>query len=86
MSRLAILQEIEKLDPVKDHQRIVFLSCCYEFPFDTTRALEFAVFRLRGTFAGLLPARRRPRLRTKIAHPSYPNGYVIEELGPPNTN
>ena len=45
MSRYAILHEIEKLDPVKDHQRIVFLSCCYEFPFDTTRALEFALFR-----------------------------------------
>lgn len=48
MSRLAILHEIEKLDPVKDHQRIVFLSCCYEFPFDTTRALEFALFRTFG--------------------------------------
>jgi hypothetical protein len=48
MSRFAIVQEIEKLDPIKDHQRIVFLSCCYEFPFDTTRALEFALFR---TFA-----------------------------------
>jgi hypothetical protein len=48
MSRFAILHEIERLDPVKDHQRIIFLSCCYEFPFDTTRALEFALFR---TFA-----------------------------------
>jgi hypothetical protein len=45
MSRYAILHEIEKLDPFADHQRIVFLSCCYEFPFDTTRALEFALFR-----------------------------------------
>ena len=45
MSRYAILHEIEKIDPVKDHQRIVFLSCCYEFPFDTTRAVEFALFR-----------------------------------------
>jgi len=45
MSRYAILNEIRKLDPRKDHQRIVFLSSCYEFPFDTTRALEFALFR-----------------------------------------
>jgi hypothetical protein len=33
------------LDPERDHQRIVFLSSCYDFPFDTTRALEFALFR-----------------------------------------
>ena len=45
MSRFAILEAIEKLDPEKDCQRIVFLSTCYEFPFDTTRALEFALFR-----------------------------------------
>jgi len=43
-----ILQEIESLDPVRDHQRIVYLSSCYEFPFDTTRSLELALFR---TFA-----------------------------------
>ncbi len=45
MSRYAILQEIRKLDPEKDDQRIVFLSSRYDFPFDTTRALEFALFR-----------------------------------------
>ncbi len=45
MSRYAILNEIRNLDPEKDHQRIVFLSTCFEFPFDTTRALEFALFR-----------------------------------------
>jgi hypothetical protein len=45
MSRRAILREIQQLDPEKDHQRIVLLSSCYEFPFDTTRALEFALFR-----------------------------------------
>ena len=44
----SILDGIRLLDPVRDHQRIVFLSTCYEFPFDTTRALEFALFR---TFA-----------------------------------
>jgi len=45
MSRYAVFQAIQKLDPEKDHQRIVFLSSCYDFPFDTTRALEFALFR-----------------------------------------
>jgi hypothetical protein len=45
MSRFAILNAIERLDPEKDHQRIIFLSTCYDFPFDTTRALEFALFR-----------------------------------------
>ncbi|TWU12275.1 hypothetical protein CA54_10980 [Symmachiella macrocystis] len=45
MSRYSILHEIQQLDPLTDHQRIVFLSSCYDFPFDTTRALEFALFR-----------------------------------------
>jgi hypothetical protein len=45
MSRYAILNAIKRLDPEKDHQRITFLSTCYDFPFDTTRALEFALFR-----------------------------------------
>jgi hypothetical protein len=45
MANRAILQEILKLDPQKDHQRIAYLDSCYEFPWDTTRALEFALFR-----------------------------------------
>lgn len=45
MRRPTILQQIQALDPEKDHQRIVFLSTCYEFPFDTTRSLELALFR-----------------------------------------
>jgi hypothetical protein len=48
MGRTPILDEIRSLDPMRDHQRIVFLSTCFEFPWDTTRALEFALFR---TFA-----------------------------------
>jgi hypothetical protein len=47
MSRYAALRAIQKVDPEKDHQRIVFLSSCYDFPFDTTSALKFA---LSGTF------------------------------------
>jgi len=42
------LQEIRGLDPVADHRRIVYLDVCFEFPWDTTRALELALFR---TFA-----------------------------------
>jgi hypothetical protein len=42
------LQEIRRLDPVADHRRIVYLDVCFEFPWDTTRALELALFR---TFA-----------------------------------
>lgn len=45
MSRWANLRAIENLDPETDHQRIVYLSSCFDFPFDTTRALEFALFR-----------------------------------------
>ena len=42
------LHEIRGLDPVADHSRIVYLDTCFEFPWDTTRALELALFR---TFA-----------------------------------
>jgi hypothetical protein len=42
------LQEVRGLDPVSDHLRIVYLDTCFEFPWDTTRALELALFR---TFA-----------------------------------
>ena len=42
------LREIRRLDPVADHSRIVYLDTCYEFPWDTTRSLELALFR---TFA-----------------------------------
>ena len=60
------------------------------FGFDRSsplmRSLGHTALKVRGALAGLLPTRRRPRLGTKIRHPSYPNGYVIQELGPPNTN
>ena len=44
----AALRNIEALDPMRDYEEIARLDACYEFPFDTTRALEFALFR---TFA-----------------------------------
>jgi hypothetical protein len=40
-----VLQEIRRLDPVIDHQRIAFLTSLQEFPWDTTRSLELALFR-----------------------------------------
>ena len=45
MARDAILREIKGLDPVADHQRIAFLTSLHEFPWDTTRSLELALFR-----------------------------------------
>lgn len=48
MPRQTQLSRILQLDPVKDCQDIVRLCSCYEFPFDITRSLEFALYR---TFA-----------------------------------
>lgn len=45
MAHDTILQEIRGLDPVADHQRIAFLTSLHEFPWDTTRSLELALFR-----------------------------------------
>jgi len=43
--RYDILHVIEQLDPERDHQRIVHLSFGYEFPWDSIRALEIALYR-----------------------------------------
>ncbi len=45
MANHKTLDKILALDPLKDHQQIVFLTSAYEFPWDMTRALEFALFR-----------------------------------------
>ena len=43
--RYEVLREIERLDPERDHQRIVHLSFGYEFCWDSIRALEVALYR-----------------------------------------
>jgi hypothetical protein len=45
MGRYDNLREIERLDPERDHQRIMHLSFGYEFPWDSVRALEVALYR-----------------------------------------
>jgi hypothetical protein len=45
MPRSAVLDEIRRLDPVADCQRIVQLSTTHDFSYDTARSLEFALFR-----------------------------------------
>ena len=54
--RSRVLDEIISLDPERDHQRIAFLTCRVDFPWDTTRSLEFALFRsfAAPSIAGLL--------------------------------
>lgn len=44
-SKFSIRDYIMTLDPLADHQQICFLSTCYDFPWDYTRALELALFR-----------------------------------------
>lgn len=45
MRRFDILRQIQALDPVRDHVKIQHLSTGYEFPWDTVRALEIALYR-----------------------------------------
>ena len=42
-----------------------------------------AALRIRGMLLRVLPARRRPRLRTRMTHRSYPKGWALTDLGPP---
>ena len=77
MRRKDILNEIRQLDPVKAHQRIVFLTANYEFPWDTTRSLELALFRTfavaKGTsvLAGTGEFTQRPQKRSGTAAPQF---------------
>ncbi|MFN0015163.1 MAG: oxygenase MpaB family protein [Saprospiraceae bacterium] len=50
--RLAVRDYIQTLDPERDCQQISYLASCYEFPWDTTRSLEFALFRVFGVAKG----------------------------------
>lgn len=50
--RMAIRDYILTLDPQEDCQQISYLASCYEFPWDTTRSLEFALFRVFGVAKG----------------------------------
>jgi hypothetical protein len=52
MRQHSYLKEILQLDPVQDHQRIAYLTAFYEFPWDTTRSLELALFRTFGVAKG----------------------------------
>ncbi len=45
MGRFDILRKIQQLDPERDHLEILHLSAGYEFPWDTVRALEIALYR-----------------------------------------
>jgi hypothetical protein len=45
MGRFDNLRRIEQLDPIRDHQQIMHLSFGYEFPWDSIRALEIALYR-----------------------------------------
>src|SRR5262249_14134714 len=52
-------------------------------PRSLRRAAE-AALRARSRVVGALPARRAPRYRTRERHRSYPGGYELEKLGPPD--
>ncbi len=50
--RFAIRDLVRQMNPVTQHQEIGYLSACYDFPWDTTRSLEFALFRTFGVAKG----------------------------------
>lgn len=67
MGRYDILHEIQSLDPVKDHCQIYHLMVGYEFPWDTVRALEIALYRTYcvPSISALLDTTGEFRLRTQ---------------------
>jgi hypothetical protein len=64
------LDEILSLDPVRDYKRIVQLDVCFEFPWDTTRSLELALFRdLRRAVHRALRQMNRIHVRARARKP-----------------
>ncbi|MEW6119777.1 MAG: oxygenase MpaB family protein [Pseudomonadota bacterium] len=59
------------------------LRTAFDFPEPgrLAQALAPGLLRLRAQALRILPKRRRPRLRTQMSHRSYPNGYVLDNLG-----
>ena len=45
MRRFRVFHRIQQLNPERDHVEIYYLSCGYEFSWDTVRALEVALYR-----------------------------------------
>jgi hypothetical protein len=80
--RESYLAEIRRLDPVRDHVRIVHLDACYEFPFDTTRALELAFSRTFAVPSSPSCSRRRassPTARSSATTHRPPDQHVRRE-------
>ena len=53
-----------------------------------SRALRWCVewsLRMRARAIRLLPRRRHPLLRTEMKQRSYPCGYALEQVGPPES-
>lgn len=63
------------------------LCAAFNFPQPSRgmRALVEGTLRMRARAVRWLPERRQPLLRSALPHPSYPQGYRTEELGPPGT-
>jgi hypothetical protein len=83
------LREIRTLDPEHDCRRIVVLDSFHEFPFDTTRALELALFKTFAspTIAALLDSTGEFRLRGQKRyddHRSFDEHLLRRRLGPAN--
>jgi len=54
-------------------------------PADRSRRLVEAALRARARAVRWLPPRRRPRLRSLERHRSYPHGYELKTVGPPES-
>jgi mpaB/rubber oxygenase-like protein len=48
MGRRGVVEEIERLDPERDFERISFLSTNHDFPWDVEQALSLAFFKTYG--------------------------------------
>ena len=56
MAERGVVEEIERLDPEKDYERISFLSTNHDFPWDVEQSLSLAFFKTYGipTISALL--------------------------------
>ncbi|MFO0957613.1 MAG: oxygenase MpaB family protein [Isosphaeraceae bacterium] len=56
----------------------------FPHPSSALRGMVAGLMQARAAGLRFMPARRRPRLRTEMRHRTYPEGYSIDRLGPPD--
>jgi hypothetical protein len=65
---------------------VMLKSFGFPRPFSFVRKLVHGALKMRGWVVRILPARKTPNFFTDRRNRTYPRGYEIAKLGPPNVD